>query len=62
MKAEISLIAALMGKSVTTPIAMEVASNLGGEPAVAAILVLMVGLFGAILAYPIYKVLNVTHP
>lgn len=62
MKAKISLIAALMGKSVTTPIAMEVASNLGGEPAVAAILVLMVGLFGAILAYPIYKVLNVTHP
>ncbi|AMF94634.1 LrgB family protein [Vibrio fluvialis] len=62
MKADITLIAALMGKSVTTPIAMEVASNLGGEPAVAAILVLMVGLFGAILAYPIYKLLNVTHP
>ncbi|ELL0574020.1 LrgB family protein [Vibrio fluvialis] len=62
MKADITLIAALMGKSVTTPIAMEVASNIGGEPAVAAILVLMVGLFGAILAYPIYKLLNVTHP
>lgn len=62
MKADITLIAALMGKSVTTPIAMEVTSNLGGEPAVAAILVLMVGLFGAILAYPIYKLLNVTHP
>ncbi|MBY8168788.1 LrgB family protein [Vibrio fluvialis] len=62
MKADITLIAALMGKSVTTPIAMEVASNLGGEPAVAAILVLMVGLFGAILAYPIYTLLNVTHP
>lgn len=62
MNADLTLIAALMGKSVTTPIAMEVASNLGGEPAIAAILVLMVGLFGAILAYPIYKVLNVTHP
>ncbi|AEA78331.1 LrgA-associated membrane protein LrgB [Vibrio cholerae LMA3984-4] len=71
MGADIELIAALMGKSVTTPIAMEVARlflcfiirvTLGGEPAIAAILVLLVGLFGAILAYPIYKLLNITHP
>lgn len=62
MQADLSLIASLLGKSVTTPIAMEVASNLGGEPAIAAILVLIVGLFGAILAYPIYNLLNITHP
>ncbi|MDA0147676.1 LrgB family protein [Vibrio sp. LaRot3] len=62
LKADIALIASLLGKSVTTPIAMEVASNLGGEPAIAAILVLIVGLFGAILAYPIYNLLNITHP
>lgn len=62
MKADIALIAALMAKSVTTPIAMEVASNLGGEPAVAAIMVLLVGLFGAIMAYPIYNLLNISHP
>ncbi|ABQ22045.1 LrgB family protein [Vibrio cholerae] len=62
MGADLELIAALMGKSVTTPIAMEVARQLGGEPAIAAILVLLVGLFGAILAYPIYKLLNITHP
>ncbi|NAW78934.1 CidB/LrgB family autolysis modulator [Vibrio sp. V33_P6A3T137] len=62
MQADIALVAALMGKSVTTPIAMEVSSNLGGEPAIAAILVLLVGLFGAIMAYPIYNLLNITHP
>ncbi|WP_165312726.1 LrgB family protein [Vibrio ziniensis] len=62
MHTDIALIAALMGKSVTTPIAMEVASNLGGEPAIAAIMVLLVGVFGAIMAYPIYNLLNITHP
>lgn len=62
MQADLPLVAALMGKSVTTPIAMEVSSNLGGEPAIAAILVLLVGLFGAIIAYPIYSLLNITHP
>ncbi|EPR7135391.1 LrgB family protein [Vibrio vulnificus] len=61
-KADISLIASLLGKSVTTPIAMEISSHLGGEAAVAAILVLLVGLFGAILAYPIYNLLDIKHP
>lgn len=61
-KADISLIASLLGKSVTTPIAMEISSHLGGEAAVAAILVLLVGLFGAILAYPIYNLLGIRHP
>lgn len=59
---DITLIASLLGKSVTTPIAMEVSSYLGGEPAIAAILVLLVGLFGAMMAYPIYGMLNITHP
>ncbi|WP_070967810.1 CidB/LrgB family autolysis modulator [Vibrio sonorensis] len=62
MNADLELIASLLGKSVTTPIAMEVSSNLGGQPAIAAILVLIVGLFGAILGYPIYSLLNITHP
>ncbi|WP_194089189.1 LrgB family protein [Vibrio hibernica] len=57
-----TLVASLMGKSVTTPIAMEIAKSLGGEPAIAAILVLIVGVFGSVFAYPIYTFLGVTHP
>ncbi|MGR5167182.1 LrgB family protein [Vibrio astriarenae] len=59
---DFELLASLMGKSVTTPIAMEIASFLGGVPAIAAIMVLIAGLFGAILAYPIYRLLNIKSP
>ncbi|MDN3613844.1 LrgB family protein [Vibrio gallaecicus] len=60
--AELSLVASLLGKSVTTPIAMEISSHLGGEAAIAAILVLIVGLFGAIFAYPIYNLIGIKSP
>ncbi|MFY2508572.1 CidB/LrgB family autolysis modulator [Vibrio pectenicida] len=62
LHADLSLVASLLGKSVTTPIAMEISSHLGGEPSIAAILVMLAGLFGAIFAYPIYALLNITHP
>lgn len=57
-----TLLASVVAKSVTTPIAMVISSHLGGEPSIAAILVLIVGLFGSIIAYPVYSLLNVTHP
>ncbi|GAM71648.1 lrgA-associated membrane protein lrgB [Vibrio sp. JCM 19236] len=60
--AESTLIASIMGKSVTTAIAMQISEELGGEPAIAAILVLLAGLCGALFAYPIYKMLNIQHP
>jgi predicted murein hydrolase (TIGR00659 family) len=62
LNTDMTLVASIMGKSVTTPIAMEVSSQLGGEPAIAAILVLIVGVFGAIFAYPIYQILGISHP
>ncbi|OBT12125.1 CidB/LrgB family autolysis modulator [Vibrio sp. UCD-FRSSP16_10] len=60
--ADSPLLASMMGKSVTTAIAMQVSTELGGEPAVAAILVLLAGLTGSLLAYPIYNILKIKHP
>ncbi|GLT16469.1 membrane protein [Vibrio zhanjiangensis] len=62
LHADLTLVASLLGKSVTTPIAMEISSHLGGEPSIAAILVMLAGLFGAIGAYPIYNLLKISHP
>lgn len=52
----------LSGQISNNAIAMEISSHLGGEAAVAAILVLIVGLFGAILAYPIFNLIGIKHP
>ncbi|CAM3033089.1 LrgB family protein [Vibrio rarus] len=60
--ADSQLLASIMGKSVTTAIAMQVSTELGGEPAVAAMLVLMAGLTGSLLAYPVYGILKIKHP
>lgn len=58
--ADASLIASLLPKSVTTPIAMAVSEQLGGEASISAALVILAGLFGAIFAYPIYQCLGIT--
>ena len=46
MGADAAIIASLEPKSVTTPIAVSVASNAGGIPAITAIVVIVVGVFG----------------
>lgn len=46
MGADHVLIATLEPKSVTTPIAMGVAEKAGGIPAIAAVIVIVVGIFG----------------
>ena len=48
MGADHVLIATLEPKSVTTPIAMGVAEKAGGIPAIAAVIVIVVGIFGGI--------------
>lgn len=49
----------LTTKSITTPIAMAISENIGGIPSLAAIIVTFTGIFGAALAAPIFKLLNV---
>lgn len=49
----------LAPKSVTTPIAMGVAEQIGGLPSLTAVLVILTGIIGAIAAQPLYRVLKI---
>ncbi|UTV26428.1 CidB/LrgB family autolysis modulator [Photobacterium atrarenae] len=53
------LAASILPKSVTIPIAMAVSDQLGGMPSIAAVMVIIAGLFGAILGYPLFKLLRI---
>lgn len=53
MGASVPVIASLAPKSVTTPIAMEVSSTLGGIPALTAAIVICVGIFGALFGFKV---------
>lgn len=49
----------LAPKSVTTPIAMGIAERIGGLPSLTAVLVILTGVLGAILARYIYRALHI---
>lgn len=53
------LTASILPKSVTTPIAMAVSHQIGGIPAITAVMVIMAGLFGSVVGYPILKALRI---
>jgi len=46
-------------KSVTTPIAMGIAQNLGGQPPLTAVFVMLTGIFGTIICTPVFKLLHI---
>ncbi|HQR03950.1 MAG: LrgB family protein [Proteobacteria bacterium] len=52
----------LAPKSVTTPIAMGIAERLGGLPPLAAVLVILTGTLGIVVAQPIYRLLRIHDP
>lgn len=62
MGASQEVILSLAPKSVTTPIAMEVARSLGGIPSLTAAVVVCVGLLGAILGAKTMKLMRVGSP
>lgn len=62
MGATPEVIVSLAPKSVTTPIAMEVSKATGGVPSLTAAVVVIVGLFGAILGFKILQVGRVESP
>ena len=56
------VLASLAPKSVTAPVAMGVAEQLGGIPALAAVFAVLTGLVGALLARPLLNLLRVQAP
>lgn len=55
------LIASLAPNAVTTPIAIEVSNQLNGISALSAVIVICVGIFGAVFGLPLLKLFGVTH-
>lgn len=62
LHAQPQLLASIATKSITTPLAMSVSATMGGIPAIAAGLVIIVGMMGAIIGFPLLKLAGVTHP
>lgn len=54
------VVLSLAPKSVTTPIAMGVAQQIGGNPSLAAVFVLLTGMIGIVLSAPVMRLLAVT--
>ncbi|VEH66957.1 murein hydrolase regulator LrgB [Rodentibacter pneumotropicus] len=55
------MVATVLPKSITTPIAMEVSAHLGGIPAVTAVGVVLAGLQGSIFGYLILQKIGLRH-
>ena len=62
LHAQPQLLASIATKSITTPLAMSVSASMGGIPAIAAGLVIIVGMMGAMIGFPLLKLAGVTHP
>jgi len=56
------VLASLAPKSVTAPVAMGIAQQLGGIPALAAVFAVLTGLVGALLAKPLFDLLRIRQP
>ncbi|WBU54035.1 LrgB family protein [Paracoccus sp. SCSIO 75233] len=55
-----TLLASLAPKSTTAPVAIGIAERIGGQPTLTAVMVLLTGIFGAIIVTPLLNALRVT--
>ncbi|WP_100399924.1 LrgB family protein [Bacillus sp. FJAT-44742] len=55
------LLFSLVPKSVTTPVAMEVAASIGGAPPLAAVFVMVAGIGGVVLSGYLFKLCKIDH-
>lgn len=57
---ERDVLAALAPKSTTAPVAIGIAESLGGSPTLAAVLVLLTGIVGAVMVTPLFNAMGIT--
>lgn len=60
--APVDLQMTLLAKSITTPLAIDVAGAIDGVPALAAVIVILTGLVGAVFATWLFRLLHITSP
>jgi predicted murein hydrolase (TIGR00659 family) len=56
-----AVLVAIAPKSVTAAVAMAISSQLGGEPALTAVLVITTGIIGAIIVTPLFNAMGITN-
>ena len=56
-----AVLASLAPKSTTAPVAMELAKSMGGIPSLAAVLVILTGILGAVIVTPLMNALGITN-
>lgn len=59
---EPAIIASLVPKSITTPIGMELSTQLGGIQAVTVLAILVTGIMGAVVAEFVFRIFRIEHP
>lgn len=59
--APVEVLASIAPKSVSAPIAMELAKSLGGIPSLAAVLVILTGICGAVIVTPLMNALQIRN-
>lgn len=62
MHIDMKMMATVAPRSITTPLAMSVSDSLGGIPSITAAVVVIVGIAGAVVGFPLLKLFKVTDP
>lgn len=52
----------LMAKSITTPMGISLTSTLGGIESITVVAIILTGIFGGIIAVPLFKIMKIKHP
>lgn len=52
----------LMAKSITTPMGISLTSTLGGIESITVVAIILTGIFGGIIAVPLFNIMNIKHP